>query len=161
VLQLRSNGMHSIISRGRRDGWRVVWVWEQVGHSCEDNEPRPPAATGVLVFGVGPPKGRLQYRVEQASHDRTAVVQRLAGSRWLANRSYCYSFSVATKAAEYPSTCVSRVSAASATAPRHALVKFVCKSAVCTTETISKRLMDGETTQTANVRIGTANQGRK
>lgn len=158
---LRSNCIHSIISRRRRECGCVLSRWERFRYPCKNNEPRSPVTTGVLVFGVRPPKGRLQYRVELASHDRAAVVQHLAESTWLPNRSFFCSVFVTTKAVQWLSTSASRATADSATARKRVLVKPVGKSVAATTEPINKLPMGGETMQTANARIDAAKRGRK
>ncbi len=107
----------------------------------ETSEPRPPETTGALVFGW-PPKGRLQYKVELASHERAAVVQRLAESGWLPNLSLFYGVFVRTKAVERLSSSACRVIADSATAVKHALIKPVYGSVAHTTVSISKLSKD-------------------
>ena len=131
-----------------------------MSHQCENSEPRSPETTGALLFGW-PPKGQLQYKVELASHEWAAFVQRLAESRWPLNLSSFYGVFVKTKAAEWLSSSACRVTVVSATALRRALIKPVCRSAAATTEIISKVPKGDETMQTGNVRIVTANPGRK
>ena len=73
--------------------------WVSVSEMSENNEPRPLETTGALVFGQ-PPKGQLLHNVELASHDRVAVVQRLAEFTWLSNRSFFCGVCVRTKGVE-------------------------------------------------------------
>ena len=112
-----------------------------VSQVSENNEPRPLETTGALVFGW-PAKGLLQYKVELASHERAAVVQRLAESGWPSNLSLFYGVSVRTKAVERLSSSACRVIADSATALKHALIKPVYGSVAHTTVSISKLSKD-------------------
>ena len=72
-----------------------------------------------------PPQGALQYRVKLASHERAAVVQRLAEFRWLPHLSFCYGVFVAGKTAESLFLSACRVTADSVTAVKGALIKPV------------------------------------
>jgi len=126
----------------------------------ENSEPRPRETAGALVFGW-PPKGRLQHKVELASHDPAAIVQRLAESRWLPNLSLFTGVSVATKAVECLSSSASRVTADSATAVKRAGIKPVCGSAANTTASISSVSTDNGITRTGNGLIVDAKRRRK
>jgi len=108
-----------------------------------------------------PPQGALQYRVKLASHERAAVVQRLAEFRWLPNLSFCYGVFVARKTVESLSLSACRVTADSATAAKGALIKPVYGSVANTTVSISKASTDDEIMRTGNRLIVDAKRTRK
>jgi len=108
-----------------------------------------------------PPQGALQYRVKLASHERAAVVQRLAEFRWLPNLSFCYGVFVAGKSVESLSLSACRVTADSATAVKGALIKPVYGSVANTTVSISKASTDDEIMRTGNRLIVDAKRTRK
>jgi len=126
----------------------------------ENSEPRPPETTGALPF-EGAPKGPLQYRVKLASHDRAAIVQQVAKSGWLTNRSFFCDFFVAKTAAVSPSSSANRVIGDSVTAAKRARSRRVDKSVAGITGNISEPLKVGGTTRTASVRIVIAKRVRK
>ena len=119
----------------------------------EDSEPRPLETTGALVYGWAP-QGRIHYKSKLASHERVAIVQHLAESRWPPNRSFSCGVSAATKAVESLCSSARRVTADSATAEKRAAIKPVYGSVADTTVSISKVSTDDETTRTGNERIG-------
>ena len=162
-----SDCIHSIISRlgasrriipgrGRTSGCRAAR--SQFGNN---KEPRPRETTGALVFGVRPPKRRLQYKVELALHERAAIVQHLAESEWLPNRSSFYGVFVAGKCAQSRFLSARRATADSVTAAKRALVKSVGKSASATTDNISKLPKGDETMRTGNGLIVNVRRKRK
>lgn len=126
---------------------------------CENNEPRSLETTGVQVFGW-PPKGR-SVLVELASHERAAVVQRLAESRWLPKRSSFDGVFVATTAVPCLSSSASHVIVDSATALRRVLIKYVDASVAYTTASISEVSTDDETMRTGNGPIFFASRRKK
>ena len=142
-----------------RAGW-MSFAELSIRYLRENSEPRPRETAGALVFGW-PPKGRLQHKVELASHEPAAIVQRLAESRWLPNLSLFTGVSVATKAVECLSSSASRVTADSATAVKRAGIKPVCGSAANTTASISSVSTDDGITRTGNGLIVDAKRRRK
>lgn len=151
---------NSIISRLRREAVGSFLARTRVRQLWKNIEPRPPETTGALVF-EGAPKGPLQYRVKLASHDRAAVVQRLAGSEWLPNRLFCYGVFVAGKIAASRSISAGRAITDSATAVRAAASKRAKRSNANTTANISKVLRGEGVTQSGNGRIANAERKRK
>lgn len=150
---------NSIISRLWREVIGSSRARLNLGQLWENSEPRPPKTTGALMFGW-PPKGR-SVQVKLASHERAAVVQRLAESEWLPNRSFFYDEFVVKTAVVSRSTSASRVIAASVIAAKHVLSGPAYKSAAVTTRNISEPLKGDGTTQTGSARIATAKRGRK
>ena len=151
--------MYGIISRLWREAVESSDARMSVTQLCENNEPRPPETTGALVFGW-PPKGR-SVQVELASHERAAVVQRLAESGWLPNRLFLSGVFVAGKRAESRSLSASRATVDSATAVLVAVNKPAEKTSANTAESIS-RVSKGEgATRRGNGRIAYAKRKRK
>ncbi len=154
-----SDCVHSIISRLGREAVGCL-AGMSMTQLCKDSEPRPPETTEALMYGW-PPQGALQYRVKLASHERAAVVQRLAEFRWLPNLSFCYGVFVAGKSVESLSLSACRVTADSATAAKGALIKPVYGSVANTTVSISKASTDDEIMRTGNRLIVDAKRTRK
>ena len=150
----------SIISRQGRETFRSSRARTKGIQQCENNEPRPRETTGVLMLGW-PPKGRLPYKVKLASHERAAIVQRLAESWWLPNRSFFCGVSVATKAVGWRSSSASPVTADSSTAVKRVPLKPVYESVANTTVSISKVSTDGGTMRTGNGLIAGARRAKK
>lgn len=144
-------GREAVVSSGAETGQSQRW---------ESNEPRPHVTTGVLVFGW-PPKGGAPVQVELASHERAAIVQRLAESRWLPNRSFYSGVCVATKAVRGHFSSACPVTGDSSTAVRPAGNKPVYESVGNTTASISKVSTDGGTMRTGNGPIVSAGRARK
>jgi hypothetical protein len=108
-----------------------------------------------------PPQEALQYRVQLASHERAAVVQRFAESRWLSNLSSCYGVFVAEKTAASLSLSAWRATADSATAVEGALIKPVYRSVANTTASTNKAPTDNEIMRTGKGLIVDAKRKRK
>ena len=96
-----------------------------------------------------------------ASHERAAVVQRLAEFRWLPHLSFCYGVFVAGKTAESLFLSACRVTADSVTAVKGALIKPVYGSVANTTIGISKATTDDEIMRTGKGLIVNAKRTRK
>ena len=152
--------IHSIISRLWREAVGCLAAGMNMAQLCKDSEPRPPKTTEALMYGW-PPQGALQHRVELASHERAAVVQRLAEFRWLPNLSFCYGVFVAGKTAESLFLSACRVTADSVTAVKGALIKPVYGSVANTTIGISKATTDDEIMRTGKGLIVNAKRTRK
>lgn len=150
---------NNIISRLRREAGGSSLARKRMKQLWENSEPRPPETTGALVFGW-PPKGR-SVQVELASHERAAVVQHLAESGWLPNRSFLSGVYVAGKRAESRSLSASRATADSATAVLVAANKPAERSSATTTESISKVSRGEGATRRGNGRIAFAWPKRK